>query len=96
MAVWLGAVAFGYGSLLGSFAELAAARILRGESVVRPRSRCDSCGHPLGLRDLVPVLSWLLLRGKCRWCGAGIPARHLWVELACGAAAAAAALAALR
>lgn len=91
-SVYVAAVSFGFGSILGSFFGLAAVRVPAGTSVVRPGSRCDACGHRLRPGDLVPVLSWLLLRGRCRYCGARIPAWYLWLELAFGAAAAAAAL----
>jgi leader peptidase (prepilin peptidase) / N-methyltransferase len=53
----------------------------RGESVVRPRSRCPSCGAEIGARDNVPVLSWLLLRGRCRRCGERISVEYPLLEL---------------
>lgn len=49
------------------------------------RSHCDACGHVLGVRDLVPVLSYVCSGGKCRYCGAKLSARHVWGELAGGA-----------
>jgi leader peptidase (prepilin peptidase)/N-methyltransferase len=61
---------------LGSFAALAADRLPEGRGVVAGRSRCDGCGRALGPRDLVPILSFLALRGRARCCGAPIP-RHL-------------------
>lgn len=73
------------GAVLGSFLTCAAGRIVAGESFLTGRSHCDACGHTLGVRDLVPVFSWLLLRGRCRWCGAKVPARCLWSELFCAA-----------
>ncbi len=69
------------GACMGSFFNCAAWRFVRGESVVRGRSRCDACGHVLTARDLVPVFSFLLSRGRCRWCGAKLSARHLLAEL---------------
>jgi leader peptidase (prepilin peptidase)/N-methyltransferase len=81
------AVAFAYGAVLGSFLGLCAGRLAKGESVVRPGSRCDSCGYPLAPGDLVPVASWLLLRGRCRYCGSRIPARLVLLEAGLGAAA---------
>lgn len=89
MSVYVAVVSFCFGSVLGSFFGLAAVRLPSGKSVVRPGSYCDSCGHELRLRDLVPILSWLVLRGRCRYCGAKIPAWYFGLELACGAAAAA-------
>lgn len=68
------------GGLIGSFANVVVYRWPRGESVVRPRSRCPRCGHTLSPLELVPVLSWLALRGRCRACGAPISARYPLVE----------------
>ena len=62
------------------------ARVPAGESVVRPRSRCPRCGAPIAARDNVPVVSWLLLRGRARCCGAPISARYPAVELVTAAA----------
>ena len=59
--------------------------MLHGESVLHGRSHCDVCGHVLGVRDLVPVLSYVCSGGKCRYCGAKLSARHVWGELAGGA-----------
>ena len=72
------------GLLLGSFLNVCIVRVPRGESVVRPGSRCRGCGHRVRWYDNVPVLSWLALRGRCRECGAGISWRYPLVELAVG------------
>ena len=72
------------GLLIGSFLNVVIWRVPRGESVVSPPSACPSCGHEIRPRDNVPVLSWLVLRGKCRDCGHPISARYLLVELTCG------------
>ena len=75
------------GAVLGSFLDCALSRW--AEEDPHPfagRSRCASCGHVLGARDLVPVVSYLARRGRGRWCGERIPAECLWAELA-GAAA---------
>jgi leader peptidase (prepilin peptidase) / N-methyltransferase len=69
------------GLVVGSFVNVVAHRVPRGESVVRPRSACPACGHEIRSRDNVPVVSWLLLRGACRDCGARISARYPAVEL---------------
>lgn len=75
------------GAVLGSFLHCAVSRWGLGDPhPFRGRSRCASCGHTLAPRDLVPVLSFLLRRGRCRYCGEKIPAGCLWAELA-GAAA---------
>ena len=70
-----------FGLLVGSFLNVVAYRVPRGESVVRPRSRCPGCGTEIGARDNVPVLSWLLLRGRCRHCSEPISIRYPAVEL---------------
>ncbi len=68
------------GATLGSFLNVIATRLPAGESVARPRSHCRDCGRPLRLADLMPVLSFALLRGACRDCGARIPLRYPLVE----------------
>lgn len=72
------------GLLVGSFLNVVIWRVPRGESVVRPRSRCPGCGTEISARDNVPVLSWLLLRGRCRSCREPISARYPLVEASCG------------
>ena len=73
------------GACTGSFLGCLAWRTVHGESVLRGRSHCDVCGHVLGVRDLVPVFSYLFSGGKCRYCGAKLSARHVWGELISGA-----------
>ena len=67
---------------LGSFLNVVAARVPLRRSVVSPASACMSCGTPIARRDNVPVLSWLLLRGRCRRCDAAIPWAYPAVEVA--------------
>src|SRR3954447_16456335 len=69
------------GLLIGSFLNVVAYRLPRGESLVKPRSRCTSCGEEVRPYDNVPVLSWLLLRGRCRFCRVKISARYPALEL---------------
>src|SRR5690606_24465130 len=69
------------GLIIGSFLNVVVWRVPRGESVNKPRSACPECGHRLRARDNVPVLSWLVLRGKCRACGAPISARYPTIDL---------------
>ena len=69
-----------FGALIGSFLNVVIWRVPRGESVVRPASRCPHCGHEIRAWDNIPVLSWLILRGKCRDCGAPISPRYPLVE----------------
>jgi leader peptidase (prepilin peptidase) / N-methyltransferase len=70
------------GLAAGSFANVVIHRVPRKESVVRPGSRCPACGGPIAPRDNLPVLGWLLLRGRCRRCQAPISVRYPVVELA--------------
>jgi leader peptidase (prepilin peptidase)/N-methyltransferase len=70
------------GLVIGSFLNVVIWRVPRGESVVRPPSHCPGCDREITARDNVPVLSWLLLRGRCRHCGTPISVRYPAVELA--------------
>jgi leader peptidase (prepilin peptidase)/N-methyltransferase len=74
------------GLAVGSFLNVVVYRVPLGLSVVRPASACPTCGTEIRPRDNVPVLSWLLLRGRCRTCGERISARYPAVELATGVA----------
>jgi leader peptidase (prepilin peptidase) / N-methyltransferase len=78
LAIVLAAVG---GLIVGSFLNVVAHRLPRGESLVKPRSRCPHCGTQLRPIDNVPVISWLALRGRCHHCGAPISARYPAVEL---------------
>jgi leader peptidase (prepilin peptidase) / N-methyltransferase len=80
------------GLLVGSFLNVVIVRVPEKQSVVRPRSRCPGCTTQLAERDNVPVVSWLVLRGRCRTCAMPIPARYPLVELATAGLLAAAAL----
>jgi leader peptidase (prepilin peptidase)/N-methyltransferase len=86
------AIALPLGLAFGSFFTVAIHRVPAGESVVAPRSRCPECRTPIAGRDNVPVLSWLLLRGRCRACGSRIPGVYPLMEAATGALFVAAAL----
>jgi leader peptidase (prepilin peptidase)/N-methyltransferase len=72
------------GAIFGSFLNVVAYRLPRGESLARPRSRCPQCQTPIKPYDNVPVLSWLALRGRCRSCRAPISARYPLVEAMTG------------
>lgn len=69
------------GLMIGSFLNVVIWRVPRGESVVSPPSACPRCQHEIRPRDNVPVVSWMLLRGRCRDCAASISARYPAVEL---------------
>lgn len=71
------------GLCMGSFLNCLAWRMTHGESVMHGRSHCTSCGHTLAARDLVPVLSWLFSRGRCRYCGERVSWRYPATELLC-------------
>ena len=73
-------LAFWLGACLGSFVNVLAYRLPREESVVSPGSRCPRCHKPIAPYDNVPILSWLLLRGRCRRCGQRISPRYPLVE----------------
>jgi leader peptidase (prepilin peptidase) / N-methyltransferase len=79
-----GAAFFLYGLVLGSFLNVCIYRLPRDLSVVRPGSACPACRAPIAWYDNVPVVSWLLLRGRCRACRARISPRYLVVELLTG------------
>ncbi len=69
-----------FGATIGSFLNVVAYRLPRKQSLVRPGSRCPGCGTAIKPYDNVPVVGWLLLRGRCRSCGMGISARYPLVE----------------
>ena len=71
-----------FGACVGSFTNVVVWRLPRQESVVVPGSHCPRCGHAIRWHDNLPVIGWLLLRGRCRDCGAGISWRYPAVELA--------------
>ncbi|HWB69980.1 MAG TPA: prepilin peptidase, partial [Solirubrobacterales bacterium] len=70
------AIAFVGGLMMGSFATAVAHRVPRGVSIVLPRSECPACGTQIAAYDNIPVLSWALLRGRARCCGAAISPRY--------------------
>ncbi len=78
------AYAFTLGAVLGSFLNVVIYRLPRGKNIVRPASRCPECATPIKLRDNIPVLGWLALRGKCRICGGPISPRYPLVEATVG------------
>ena len=77
-------IGFLLGLLFGSFLNVCISRIPKGESIIHPRSRCPKCGATIRWYDNLPVLSWLVLRGRCRDCHASIPWRYPAVEIATG------------
>jgi len=77
-----------FGMVIGSFLNVCIYRLPVSRSIVRPRSQCPQCGHSIRARDNIPVLSYLILRGRCRDCGVRIPLRYPLVETLSGAFAA--------
>lgn len=71
-----------FGAIFGSFLNVVAHRLPRRQSLVTPASRCVACGSAIKPYDNIPVLSWLLLRGRCRSCGVHISARYPLIEAA--------------
>ena len=81
----IGTLYFGLvGAVVGSFLNVVVGRLPAGESVVRPRSRCPRCGTQIAWYDNIPIISWIVLRAKCRSCKAPISARYPMVELLMG------------
>jgi leader peptidase (prepilin peptidase)/N-methyltransferase len=82
--LFLEAAIFAYGLCFGSFLNVCIYRLPRGQSVVSPRSACPHCGDPIPPYHNLPVLSWLILRGKCRSCQQPISPRYLVIEILTG------------
>lgn len=82
----VGVLAALLGLAIGSFVTVVVDRVPKKESVVAPRSRCPACGAAIRARDNIPVLSWLLLRGRCRECGERISPRYPLIEAGTAAA----------
>jgi leader peptidase (prepilin peptidase)/N-methyltransferase len=77
-----------FGACIGSFLNVVIYRLPKGTFLSKSRSYCPSCGKTLKARDLVPVFSWIFLRGKCRFCAARISPRYPMVEIGCAGLAA--------
>ena len=75
---------FVVGAVFGSFLNVCISRWPEGLSVVKPRSRCPGCGHQIGAMENIPIVSWLVLRGKCRGCGQHISFQYPLVEILVG------------
>ncbi len=73
-------LAFVFGALIGSFLNVVVWRVPQGLSIVRPASACPACGHEIAWYDNIPIVSWLVLRGRCRNCAAPISVRYPLVE----------------
>ena len=86
IAYYFYGVIFVIGLVFGSFINCMALRMVTHESFLKGRSHCAKCGHQLSIADLVPVFSYLFLKGKCRYCNAKISPRYMLVEMITGCA----------
>ncbi|GAB6117617.1 A24 family peptidase [Thermoanaerobacter brockii subsp. lactiethylicus] len=84
MEILLYILIFLFGTIIGSFLNVVIHRVPRKESIVYPPSHCPKCGHELKTIDLIPILSYILLKGRCRYCGEKISIRYPIVELLTG------------
>jgi prepilin signal peptidase PulO-like enzyme (type II secretory pathway) len=82
MAIYL--LIFISGCVMGSFFYVVGTRLVKNESIIKPRSHCTYCGHPLSFFDLIPILSFLFLRGKCRYCHRKLSIDYLIYEIFTG------------
>src|ERR1700683_4010155 len=80
LSTFIGIFVFLFGLIIGSFLNVCILRIPAGKSIVLPASACPKCGEPIRAYDNIPVLSWLLLRGRCRACKTGISPMYPLVE----------------
>src|SRR5262245_2640597 len=85
MTALVAAISGVYGLVIGSFLNVVIWRVPRKEAIIRPASHCPSCNEPIAPRDNIPLLSWAILRGRCRNCGAPISFRYPLIELVTGA-----------
>lgn len=73
-----------YGLLIGSFLGVCISRIPEGKSIVRPPSHCEACGHQLNFLDMIPVISYIFTKGKCRYCGDKLSPKYPLLEILTG------------
>jgi leader peptidase (prepilin peptidase)/N-methyltransferase len=84
IGIYLIVMAFLFGSIFASFITCTAWRVVRNEDWMLGHSHCDTCGHELSTADLFPVISYIALKGKCRYCGSKVPPRDLIFEIILG------------
>lgn len=84
MEIYICICLFLIGAILASFYGVVATRLPRGKSIITPRSHCENCNHTLAWYELVPILSFLFLRGKCKECKKKLPLYEPLMELICG------------
>lgn len=86
IAVYVLVLLFIFGTIFASFIACTAGRVLAGVDWVHGHSHCDTCGHELAIGDLFPIVSFIALKGKCRYCGARVPISCLFTEVLLGVA----------
>ena len=84
IGIYLIVLAFLFGAVFASFITCTAWRVVRGEDWMLGHSHCDTCGHELSTADLFPIISYIALKGKCRYCGSKVPPRDLIFEILLG------------
>ena len=84
IGIYLIVMAFLFGSIFASFITCTAWRVVRNEDWMLGHSHCDTCGHELSTADLFPIISYVALKGKCRYCGSKVPPRDLIFEIILG------------
>ena len=84
IGIYLIILAFMFGAVFASFITCTAWRVVRGEDWMLGHSHCDTCGHELSTADLFPIISYIALMGKCRYCGSKVPPRDLIFEIILG------------
>lgn len=84
LIIYVSIVLFILGSVFGSFINCVSGRIVEGKDWIKGRSICENCKHELNLLDLIPIFSYIFLKGKCRYCGAKLSIRYMLTELFLG------------
>lgn len=84
LIIYVSIVLFILGSVFGSFINCVSGRIVEGKNWIKGRSICENCKHELNLLDLIPIFSYIFLKGKCRYCGAKLSIRYMLTELFLG------------
>ena len=84
IGIYLIVLSFLFGAVFASFITCTAWRVVRGEDWMLGHSHCDTCGHELSTADLFPIISYVALKGKCRYCGSKVPPRDLIFEILLG------------
>ena len=84
IGIYLIVLSFLFGAVFASFITCTAWRVVRGEDWMMGHSHCDTCGHELSTTDLFPIISYVALKGKCRYCGSKVPPRDLIFEILLG------------